>query len=108
MKKPPVPKANQAAYNNFVAEKPASYSFLKGNRASKEKKETYLPDHLKTMKNGVLPGKKPSKPAKGSSMGKAKTQQIPKQFMARDAEVWSDDGDIFENSPPPMEFTNEE
>ena len=54
-RKPPVPKQ----VDNFMSQtSPQQFSFLKGNshekrQSSMERKQAELPDHLKTMKNGV-------------------------------------------------------
>lgn len=57
------------------------------------------------MKNGVL---KPN-PRK-SEMGRSreKQKQIPRELMSKQAELLTDDGDLLDSGPPPMEFINEE
>lgn len=105
LKKPPVPRPS-SHYNNFTGQQQDKkpYSFLNGGKASKEKKEANLPDHLKTMKNGV-PNQNKSQSG-GFKRAKVAPQLMPRQMMAKQAELLTDDGDLFESGPPLMEFTN--
>ena len=90
LKKPPIPK-QQTQVNNSITNDQQPFSFLQGNKPSKEKKDVFLPDHIKTMKNGI-----PKPPTRNPTQLKSKTPQIPKQMMSKQPEVLNYDGDLLD------------